>query len=58
MFDVTKGARNYGPGGAYHFFAGRDASRAFVTGCFRTHLTHDVRGLSPHEEQVRPAVYI
>ena len=24
---------------------GADASRAFVTGCFKTHLTHDIRGL-------------
>jgi hypothetical protein len=29
--------------------AGRDASRAFITGCFQTHLTHDLRGLSEHE---------
>ena len=32
--------------------AGRDASRAFVTGCFDTHLTHDLRGLSPEELKV------
>ncbi|RUS18006.1 hypothetical protein BC937DRAFT_89248 [Endogone sp. FLAS-F59071] len=36
-------------GGGYHHFAGRDAARAFVTGCFATHLTHDLRGLSPEE---------
>lgn len=29
--------------------AGRDASRAFITGCFETHLTHDLRGLSDKE---------
>lgn len=29
--------------------AGRDASRAFITGCFQTHLTHDLRGLSERE---------
>ncbi|KAI8799353.1 cytochrome b5-like heme/steroid binding domain-containing protein [Cladochytrium replicatum] len=46
VFDVTAGPSYYGPGGGYHFFAGRDASRAFVTGCFQTHLTHDVRGFT------------
>lgn len=35
----------YGPGGGYSFFAGRDAARAFVSGCFDTDLTHDLRGL-------------
>ena len=34
----------YGPGGSYHFFAGRDATRAFITGCFQEDLTPDVRG--------------
>ncbi|CDR98718.1 related to FSH3-putative serine hydrolase [Sporisorium scitamineum] len=43
VYDVTEGRRIYGPGGYYSFFSGRDASRAYVTGCFKTHLTHDVR---------------
>eukprot|EP01080_Neovahlkampfia_damariscottae_P001278 gene1278-11365_t len=34
IFDVSKGRSHYGPNGGYHIFAGRDASRAFVTGCF------------------------
>jgi hypothetical protein len=46
VFDVTKGRGWYTPGGSYHFFAGRDAARAYATGCFKEHLTHDLRGLS------------
>jgi len=34
VFDVTPGRRHYGKGGAYSHFAGKDASRSFVTGCF------------------------
>lgn len=34
----------YGPGGSYSFFAGRDATRAFITGCFAEDLTPDLRG--------------
>lgn len=69
VYDVTKGARHYGPvrsawasscgrltlrvqKGAYHFFAGRDATRAFVTGCFKPEcLVADIDDLTP--EQVR-----
>ncbi len=28
---------------------GVDATRAYITGCFQTHLTHDLRGLSEAE---------
>ncbi|XP_051256300.1 neuferricin [Dicentrarchus labrax] len=48
VFDVHKGYKHYGPGGAYHFMAGRDASLAFVTGDFtESGLTDDVSSLSP-----------
>jgi len=49
VFDVSKGRHTYGPGGSYNFFAGKDAARAFGTGCFKTHLTHDLRGLTEQE---------
>ncbi|KAJ9664074.1 hypothetical protein H2201_005314 [Coniosporium apollinis] len=45
IYDVSAGRHFYGPGGSYHFFAGRDAARAFVTGCFEEDLTPDLRGV-------------
>lgn len=49
VFDVSSRPDTYGPIGAYHFFSGRDAARAYATGCFNTDLTHDLRGLSEYE---------
>uniref|UniRef100_A0A8C5GIL0 Neuferricin n=1 Tax=Gouania willdenowi TaxID=441366 RepID=A0A8C5GIL0_GOUWI len=47
VFDVQKGSKHYGPGGAYHALAGRDASLAFITGDFTERgLTDDVSSLS------------
>eukprot|EP01118_Nematostelium_gracile_P006286 TRINITY_DN2021_c0_g1_i2.p1 TRINITY_DN2021_c0_g1~~TRINITY_DN2021_c0_g1_i2.p1 ORF type:complete len:169 (+),score=31.59 TRINITY_DN2021_c0_g1_i2:98-604(+) len=34
VFDVSLGRKHYGPGGGYHGFSGKDASRSFVTGDF------------------------
>jgi len=48
---VSNGARFYGPGGSYHFFAGADASRAFVTSCFQSDINPDLRGV---EEMFMP----
>lgn len=45
IFDVSANPRIYGPGGMYGFFAGRDAARAFVTGCFEDDLTSDLAGV-------------
>lgn len=45
IYDVSAGSRMYGPGGSYHVFAGTDASRAFVTGCFAEDRTVDMRGV-------------
>jgi len=52
VYDVSANRRIYGPGGGYGFFAGRDAARAFVTGCFKEDLTHDIRGLDPRQLEV------
>ncbi|KAM0153849.1 hypothetical protein ACHAPC_010229 [Botrytis cinerea] len=45
IYDVSTGRRHYGPGGSYHFFAGVDATRAFVTNCFEEDRTPDLRGV-------------
>ncbi|KAI7877578.1 cytochrome b5, partial [Lichtheimia hyalospora FSU 10163] len=51
VYDVTAGRGWYGHGASYGHFSGRDAARAYVTGCFKDHLTHDLRGLS--EAQIK-----
>jgi predicted heme/steroid binding protein len=45
IFDVSTGRKFYGPGGSYHFFAGHDATRAFVTSCFDVDISPDIRGV-------------
>ncbi|KAJ3683082.1 hypothetical protein LUZ60_013309 [Juncus effusus] len=55
VFDVTKGKSHYGPGGGYHHFSGRDASRAFISGNFTGDgLTDSLQGLT--SEQVNSVV--
>ncbi|XP_057821052.2 membrane-associated progesterone-binding protein 4 [Cryptomeria japonica] len=50
VFDVTKGRSHYGVGGSYNHFAGRDASRAFVSGNFTGDgLTDQVKDLANTE---------
>ncbi|XP_055357943.1 neuferricin-like isoform X2 [Paramacrobiotus metropolitanus] len=45
VYDVTKGKRHYGPGGSYSFFAGKDATRSFLTGDFKNDLTDNLDDL-------------
>ncbi|XP_041456647.1 neuferricin-like [Lytechinus variegatus] len=50
VFDVSKGEKHYGPGGGYSFFAGRDGSKAYVSGDFTEEgLIPDVAGLTPKD---------
>ena len=49
VYDVSAGRSYYGPGGSYSFFSGKDATRAYITGCFDQDLTHDLRGLNDAE---------
>lgn len=41
--------RHAGEGGSYHFFVGKDASRAFVTGDFQHDLNDRVEDLQPDQ---------
>ncbi|SPQ27153.1 9a55274f-3069-42f2-b558-0f72fba27dda [Thermothielavioides terrestris] len=45
IYDVSANRRTYGPGGSYHYFAGCDAARAYITGCFAEDRTPDLRGV-------------
>jgi len=49
VYDVSSNRKTYGPGGSYYHMAGVDAARSFATGCFATHRTHDLRGLTESE---------
>ena len=46
VYDVSKGAQHYKPGGSYSFFAGKDATRAYITGQFTEEgLIDDLTGV-------------
>ncbi|KAI0974749.1 putative heme binding protein [Xylaria arbuscula] len=45
IYDVSSNRRTYGPDGSYRYFAGVDAARSFVTGCFGDDRTADLRGV-------------
>ncbi|KAI1275739.1 putative heme binding protein [Xylaria sp. FL0933] len=45
IYDVSSNRRTYGPDGSYRYFAGVDAARSYVTGCFAEDRTADMRGV-------------
>jgi predicted heme/steroid binding protein len=45
IYDVSSNRRTYGPEGSYRYFAGADAARSYVTGCFAEDRTADMRGV-------------
>lgn len=50
VYDVTRGASFYGPGGPYGMFAGRDCTRALAKVAFDEELfTGDIQGLDQDE---------
>lgn len=49
VVDVSAGRQHYGPNGGYSFFAGRDGSRAFITGKFDSDLHDDVTDFTPEQ---------
>ena len=54
VFDVSRGAQFYGPGGAYSGFVGRDASQAFSTGAFKEsgEQLESLEGLTAEQQKV------
>lgn len=56
IYDVSASPKTYGPGGSYHFFSGRDAARAFLTGCFKEDQTPDLRGVEMMYIPVDPPI--
>lgn len=52
IYDVSVAREMYGVGKPYHVFVGRDATRAFATGCMEEHcMTSSMDGLNEKELQ-------
>jgi hypothetical protein len=50
VYDVTAGAKFYGPGSKYHKFVAKDATRAFATGCLLEEcISASTEGLTEQE---------
>jgi len=49
VFDVSAGRKHYGPGGTYSFLSGKDASRAFATGCYEDTCEQGLHGLTERQ---------
>lgn len=51
VYDVSAARPIYGPGGPYAKFAGKDAARAWITGCLDKpdEFTYDLRGIDEQE---------
>ncbi|XP_055911395.1 neuferricin homolog [Eupeodes corollae] len=51
VYDVSKGRKHYGTGCSYSYFAGKDASKSFITGEFQEfdENSDDVMALKPSE---------
>lgn len=52
IYDVSAGASFYGPGRSYHKLVGKDATRAFCTGCLEPEcLISSVEGLTESQQK-------
>jgi predicted heme/steroid binding protein len=50
IYDVTAGSKFYGPEARYHGFVGKDATRAFATGCKQAEcISSSTEGLTEKE---------
>ena len=51
IYDVSAARELYGPGGNYHYFAGKDGSRGFATGCLSKDCETDLSQPLEDEEK-------
>ncbi|MBW0566675.1 hypothetical protein O181_106390 [Austropuccinia psidii MF-1] len=51
VYNVNSNPGMYGPGRTYHHFTGKDATRAFLTGCFKSGLIYDLRGIDDKQKR-------
>eukprot|EP00817_Percolomonadidae_sp_ATCC50343_P001136 CAMPEP_0117425354 /NCGR_PEP_ID=MMETSP0758-20121206/5623_1 /TAXON_ID=63605 /ORGANISM="Percolomonas cosmopolitus, Strain AE-1 (ATCC 50343)" /LENGTH=99 /DNA_ID=CAMNT_0005209749 /DNA_START=349 /DNA_END=648 /DNA_ORIENTATION=+ len=51
IYDVSSGEVFYDKNGAYHYFAGKDASRSFITGCMKEGCPQNIDDLNEEEQE-------